>query len=130
MTKAFQSVLEKTGYFIKLQTYRGSEFLNRSFKTWLKKQKIELFHCHNYHTKAAIVERFIRILKNKLWRYFTYTNNRNYVNVLPELLHSYNHTYHTSIKRTPASNAENQEEVWLTLYGNVNTQKLKLKIGE
>ena len=107
MIKAFQSVLEKTGHFAKFQTDRGSEFLNRSFKTWLKKQNIELFHSHNYDTKAAIVERFIRTLKNKLWRYFTY-----YVDVLPELLHSYNHT---SIKRTPASaNAENQEEVWLT----------------
>ena len=131
MIKAFQSVLEKTGHFTKLQTDRGSEFLNRSFKTWLKKQNIELFHSHNYDTKAAIVERFIRTLKDKLWRYFTYTNSRNYVDVLPELLHSYNHTYHTSIKRTPASvNAENQEEVWLTLYGDVNMRKPKLKIGD
>ena len=47
MIKAFQSVLEKTGHFTKLQTDRGSEFRNRSFKTWLKKQNIELFHCHN-----------------------------------------------------------------------------------
>ena len=51
--------------------------------------------------------------------------------VLPALLHSYNHTYHTSIKRTPSSlNAENREEVWLTLYGDVNLQKPKLKIGD
>ena len=40
MMKAFQSVLEKTGHFTKLQTDRGSEFLNQSFKTWLKKQNI------------------------------------------------------------------------------------------
>ena len=66
MIKAFHSVLEKTGHFTKLQTDRGSEFLNRSFKTWLKKQNIELFHSHNYDTKAAIVERFIRTLKDKL----------------------------------------------------------------
>ena len=130
MIKAFQSVLEKTEHFTKLQTDRGSEFLNRSFKTWLKKQNIELFHSHNYDTNAAIVERFIRALKDKLWRYFTYTNSRFYVDVLPELLDSYNHTYQTFIKRTPASvNAENQEEVWLALYGDVNMQKPKLKIG-
>ena len=116
MIKALQSVLEKTGHFTKLQTDRGNEFLDRSFKTWLKKQNIELFHSHNYDTKAAIDERFIRTLKDKLWRYFPHTNSRNYVDVLPKLLHSYNHTYHISIKRTPASaNAENQEEVWLTL---------------
>ena len=86
---------------------------------------------HNYDTKAVIVERFIHTLKDKLWRYFTYTNSRNYVDILPELLHSYNHTYHTSITRTPASvNAEKQEEVWLALCGDVNIQKPKLKIGD
>ena len=46
MIKAFQSVPEKTGYFTKLRTDRGSEFLNRSFKTWLKKQNIEFFQSH------------------------------------------------------------------------------------
>ena len=131
MIKAFQSVQEKTEHFTKLQTDRGRKFLNRSFKTWLKKQNIELFHSYNYDTKAAIVKRFIRTLKDKLWRCFIYTNSRNYVDVLPELLHSYNHTYYTSIKRTPAFvNAENQEEVWLTLYGDVNMQNPKLKIGD
>ena len=61
----------------------------------------------------------------------SYTNNRNYVDVLLELLHSYNRTYHTSIKQTTASiNAENQEEVWLTLYGDVNMQKPKFKIDD
>ena len=108
-------MLKKTGHFTKLQTDRGSEILNRSFKTWFKKQNIELFRSHNYDTKAAIVERFIRTLKDKWWRYFTYTNSRNYVEVLPELLHSDKRTYHISIKRTPASvTAENQEEIWLT----------------
>ena len=59
---AFQSVLEN---FTKLQADRGSEFLNRSFKTWLKKQNIKFFHSHNYSRKVAIVERFIRTLKDK-----------------------------------------------------------------
>ena len=47
------------------------------------------------------------------------------------LLHSYNHIYHTSIKRTPVSvNAKNQEEALLTLYGDENMQKPKLKTGD
>ena len=40
MIKAFQSVLGKTGHFTKLQTDRGSEFLNRSFKIWLKNKTL------------------------------------------------------------------------------------------
>ena len=80
---------------------------------------MEHFYTQNFDTKASIAERFIRTLKEKLWRYFTYTNNRRYVEVLPALVESYNNTYHRSIRRAPNSvNSENQEKVWLTLYAD------------
>ena len=34
-------------------------------------------------------------MKEKLWRYFTYTNNRRYVDVMPALVESYNNTIHS-----------------------------------
>ena len=36
-----------------------------------------------------------------MWRYFTFTKSLRYVEVLPKLLHSYNSTYHSSIKMAP-----------------------------
>ena len=36
--------------------------------------------------KAAIVEKFNRKLKEKMWRYFTYKNSRRYIDDLQDLV--------------------------------------------
>ena len=64
--RAFEEVFLKIGPFQKLQTDLGSEFFNRPFQTWLKRQNIEHFPTHNFDTKATIVKRFIGTLKEKL----------------------------------------------------------------
>ena len=44
---------------------------------------------------------------------------------MQDLVHSYNHSFHRSIKRTPASvSLENQGEVWQTLYGCPSSVRL------
>ena len=109
----------------------GREFLNRAFRTWLKQHNIEHVHTKNFDTKTAISEKFIRPLKEKLWRYFTFTNNQRYVDVMPTLFESYNNTYHRSIQRSPNSvNSHNQETVWHTLYAYTELRKPKLKVGD
>ena len=42
-----------------------------------------------------MVERFNRTLKQNMWRQFTVTNNRKWVDMLPVLLKQYNNTKHT-----------------------------------
>ena len=114
--RGFEEVLPKIGRFQKLQTDLESEFFNRPFQAWLKRQNIEHFHTHNFDTKATIVERLIQSLKEKLWRFFSHTYSRRYVDVLPLLVNVYNNSYHTSIKRAPSTvNPENQKDVWHTL---------------
>ena len=131
MIQVFEQLMPEIGKFQKLQTDMGREFLNRPFQNWLKQHHIEHFHTQNFDTKATIAERFIRTLKEKLWRYFTYTNSRRYVEVLPALVESYNNTYHRSIRRAPNSvNSENQEAVWLMLYADPELRKPKLKVGD
>ena len=52
------------------------------------------------------------------------------MNVLPQFLESYNNTFQTSFKRTPASvNVDNQEEVFQNLYAESKIQSPKLKMG-
>ena len=71
------------------------------------------------------------MLKERFRCYFTYTNNRRYMEVLPALVESYNNTHHQSIGHAPNSvNAENQELVWLTLYADPELQKPKLNVGD
>ncbi|GFY55864.1 uncharacterized transposon-derived protein F54H12.3 [Trichonephila inaurata madagascariensis] len=38
-----------------------------------------------------------------MWKYFTEFNTRNYIDVIDKLIHSYNHSYHSSIKMEPVS---------------------------
>ena len=131
MIDAFSKLLERSGRFLSLQTDRGTEYVNKSFQKWLKQQNIHFFHSHNYDTKAAIAERFIRTLKERLWRYFTFKNTRRYIDVIHDLVYSYNHTYHRSIKRAPAEvDLKNQEHVWQTLYSDVKIKQPKLKVGD
>ena len=131
MIRAFSELLQRSGYFRLLQTDRGSEYTNRAFQAWLKKQKIHFFHSHNYEIKCSIVERCISTLKERLWRYFTYTNTRRYVDVIQAIVHSYIHTIHSSIKCKPAEvTNDNQERVWQTLYGDIQARKPKLNVGD
>ena len=55
----------------KIWVDRGSEFYNKSMKSWLEKNGIEMYSTHN-KGKYVIAERFIRALKNKIYRYMTF----------------------------------------------------------
>jgi len=67
-----------------------------------------------------------------MYRYFTAKNTRGYVDVLPDLLHSYNNTYHRSIGMTPAVvNSNNEELVGARLYPpKPKSHKLKYDVGD
>ncbi|GBO09823.1 Putative uncharacterized transposon-derived protein F54H12.3 [Araneus ventricosus] len=108
-----------------LQTDQGTEFKNEKFQQFLKANKVKFFTTFNA-TKVSVVERFNRTLKTKMFKYFTFKNTHNYIDVLDQLVYSYNHTYHSSIKRAPVEvNSENEQDVWLTLYGNMENVERK-----
>ena len=49
---------------------KGSEFYNRLMKSWLEKNAREMYSTHN-KGKSVAAERFIRTLKNKIYKYVT-----------------------------------------------------------
>jgi hypothetical protein len=55
---------------------------------------VHFFITYNEETKASIVERLNRTLKIKMWKYFTHRETLTYVEVLSEMVASYNHTVH------------------------------------
>jgi len=77
-----------------VQSDKGKEFLNAAFQSMLQSHGIHFYTSENDEIKASVVERFNRTLKTKMYRYFTHANTRRYVDVLDDLLHSYNNTYH------------------------------------
>lgn len=107
IVKAFASILKSSGRKpIRLQTDKGSEFLNSTFQSFLKKNNIEYNHTHNPDIKAAIVERFHRTLLERMYRYFSANSTLHYLNILQKILLAYNNSYHTSIGMSPASVSE------------------------
>lgn len=85
----------------RLQTDKGNEFFNNSVSSFLRERQVHHF-ASNSDQKAAVVERFNRTLKSRIWTYFTANKTTRYVNVLPDIVYSYNHTLHRSIGMQPA----------------------------
>jgi len=56
-----------------LQIDIGKEFYNANVQKLLKKHNIN--HYLIYSIRASVVEQFNRILKNDMWRQFTYIGN-------------------------------------------------------
>jgi len=83
----------------------------------LKCHDIKIYTSKNEDLKAAVVEQFNRTLKSKMFRYFTYKNTRRYIDVLDDLLYSYNNTHRRSIRMAPAQvNIDNENVVRARLY--------------
>ena len=133
LIEAFKVILTSGRKPEKIMTDQGTEFLNKHFRALMKEEDIELYNTYN-ETKASIVERLIRTLKTKMWRYFTAKKTMRYVDMLPDLVYSYNHSVHRSIKTKPVDvTAENEKKVWHTLYDDhnvVKNVKYKFKIGD
>ena len=114
-----------------LQTDKGLEFRNPSFQNLLREHGVHHFATHNEETKASIVERFNRTLKTRMWKYFTKHQTVRYLDKLPDLLHSYNNTYHRTLGMAPSQvNETNQEIVWQRLYGQDGGGKPKFTVGD
>ncbi|XP_032226592.2 uncharacterized protein LOC116609882 [Nematostella vectensis] len=118
LVEAFESIFEGGRQPEKLQTDDGTEFKNRIFQAFLKSKGIQHFSTRS-ELKASVVERFNRTLKTWMWRWFTHKETRRYVDMLPQLVHNYNHSYHRSIRRAPADvvTYDDAQEVWAILYG-------------
>ena len=54
----------------KIRVDKGSEFYNRSVKSWLEDNIIEMYSTHN-ERKFVVSERFIKTLKKKIYKYMT-----------------------------------------------------------
>ena len=101
--RAFETILkrdEKSRKPEKFQTDDGKEFFNVHFSAVMKKYNINHFSIPS-DKKAAIAERFIKTLKQKIYKYLdTEANRTRYIDVLQDLVKSYNMTYHSKIKES------------------------------
>ena len=55
-------------------------------KEWLQNNEIEMYSTHN-EDKSVVAERFIKTLKNKIYRYMTSVSKNEYVDKLTDTVH-------------------------------------------
>ena len=105
---------------------KGSEFYNSSMKSWLEKNEIEMYSTQN-EGKSVIAERFIRTLKNRIYKYMTSVLKNVYIDILDDLVNKCNNTYHNTIKMEPVDLKSN---TYTESSEEINNKDLKFKIGD
>ena len=64
---------------------KESDFYNSSFKKWLKDNDIKMYSTNN-EGKSVIAERFVRTLKNKIYKYMTSISKNVYIDKLDDIV--------------------------------------------
>ena len=97
IVNAFKKIISKGRKPNKIWVDQGSEFYNQSFKDFLKINNIEMYSTYN-EGKSVVAERFIRTLKNKIFKHMTAISKNIYFDVLDDIVNKYNNTVHRTIK--------------------------------
>ena len=92
IVNAFQKIISKRKPN-KIWVNQGGEFYNVLSKRFLKINNIEMYSTYN-EGKSVVAERFIRTLKNKIFRHMTAVSKNVYFDVLDDIFNKYNNTVH------------------------------------
>ena len=120
----------------RLRTDQGLEFTTKIMKEFYQHYNVNHFVSYN-EVKANFAERVIKTLKSKLQRYMVFYHTDRYIDVLQDIVTSYNTTYHKSIKMAPSEvNADNESYLWWfqylpkTSFENFKIKSFKFQIGD
>ena len=105
---------------------QGGEFYNNLFKKWLSDNDINMYSTYN-EGKSVVAERFIRTLKNKLYKHMTATGKNVYYDVLDDVVNKYNNTKHSTIKMKPIDVGDTNKRVYIDEH---NEKDSKSKVGD
>ena len=105
---------------------KGSEFYNRSTKSWSEKNLIEIYSTDN-ERKSLVAEKFIRTLKNKIYKYMTLISKNVYIDKLDDIVNKCNNTYHSTIKM---KSVDVKSITFIDSSKEINEKDPILKIGD
>ena len=85
IVNAFKKIISKERKPNKIWVDQGSEFYNKFFKNFLKINNIEM--CSRYNEgRSVAAERFIRTLKNNIFKHKTAISKKFYFDVLDDIV--------------------------------------------
>ena len=80
-----------------IRSDKGSEFYNRSTKSWFKKNIMKMYSAH-IEGKPVVAGRFIRTLNSNNYKYMTSISKYVYIDTSDEITNKCNNTYNRTIK--------------------------------
>ena len=95
-------------------------------KSWLEKNDIEMHSTHNKE-KSVVAERFIKTLKNKIYKYVNSVSKNVYIDQLDDIVNKYNNANHKTIKMKPANL---KSTTYFNSSKEINDKDPKFKIGD
>ncbi|MES9902545.1 MAG: DDE-type integrase/transposase/recombinase [Sedimenticola sp.] len=112
---------------VRLRVDKGSEFVNRKVKKYMKDNNIHMFTTQNL-PKANYVERVQRTVKTALYRYMRQKRSYRYIDDLQKIVENYNATPHRSLNYIAPEDvdASNEADLWAFMYLKTHKQN-KLK---
>ena len=104
----------------------GSEFYNNKFKKFLKENDIEMYSTFN-EGKSVVAERFIKTLKNKIYKHMITIGENVYFNDLDNIVKKYNNAVYSSIKMKPK---DVTDDSFVEYSEETNKKSPKFKVGD
>ena len=77
--------------------------------------------------KSVVAERFIRTLKNKIFKHITSISKNVYFDVLDDIVNKYNNTVHKTIKMKPI---DVTDDSFVEYNEDLNKRNTKFKVGD
>ena len=130
--KKLRNIIIKIDYPIQTLIFdRGLEYLNKYVDSVLREYHIHSYHIDGPH-KASTAERVNRTIKQIMWKYFTSSGKKRWINIIYSIAENYNSTYHSSIKMRPNDVTwSNRKKVFKLLYPKISVRvKCRLKVGD
>ena len=110
----------------KIWVDQRGEFYNDIFKKWLSDNDIIMYSTFN-EGKSVVAGRFIRTLKNKLYKHMTATGKNVYYDVLDNIVNEYNNTKHNTIKMKPKDVKNDNKRVYIDQH---NEKSARYNVGD
>ena len=85
-----------------------------------------MYSPHN-EGKSVVAERFIRTIKNKIYKYMTSISKNVYIDKLDDTVHKYNNKKHRTIKMKPIDVRDN---TYIDLGKEVSDKNPNFKVGD
>ena len=127
IVNAFDKIIKQSNKKTnKIWVDQGEEFYNNAFEKWLSDNDINMYSTHN-EGKSVVAERFLRTLKNKLYKHMTATGKNVYYDVLDDVVNKYNNTKHSTIKMKPIYVGDNNKRVYIDEH---NEKDSRFKVGD